>query len=50
MNRKEQIEEDIDYLTHIIYSDGLSTEEAYEIESQLDQLLNQLDRIEREEE
>ena len=49
MITKEQIEEDIEYLTHIIYSDGLSTEEVYEIESQLDQLSNQLDEVEKAE-
>ena len=47
MMTKEQIEEEIGYLTHIIYLEGLSPDEAEEIEHQLDILLNQLDRIEK---
>ncbi len=47
MMTKEQIEEEIGYLTHIIYSEGLSPDEAEEIEHQLDILSNQLDRIEK---
>ena len=47
MLTKEQIEEEIGYLTHIIYSEGLSPDKAEEIEHQLDILSNQLDRIEK---
>jgi len=50
MNRKEHVIEQINYLSHIISSHDLSTEEVYWIECELDNLSNELDRIEREEE